>query len=28
MHMGQVIAQGKPDQVAADPLVREVYFGE
>jgi branched-chain amino acid transport system ATP-binding protein len=28
MHMGQVIAQGKPDQVAADPIVREVYFGE
>jgi branched-chain amino acid transport system ATP-binding protein len=28
MHMGQVIAQGKPSQVAADPLVREVYFGE
>lgn len=28
MHMGKVIAQGKPDQIAADPLVREVYFGE
>lgn len=28
MHMGQVIAQGKPDQIAADALVREVYFGE
>ncbi len=28
MHMGQVIAQGKPAQIAADPLVREVYFGE
>jgi branched-chain amino acid transport system ATP-binding protein len=28
MHMGQVIAQGKPDQIAADPMVREVYFGE
>lgn len=28
MHMGQVIAAGKPDRIAADPLVREVYFGE
>jgi branched-chain amino acid transport system ATP-binding protein len=28
MHMGRVIAQGNPDQIAADPLVREVYFGE
>lgn len=28
MHMGKVIAQGTPDQIAADPLVQEVYFGE
>jgi branched-chain amino acid transport system ATP-binding protein len=28
MHMGGVIAQGKPQEIAADPLVREVYFGE
>jgi branched-chain amino acid transport system ATP-binding protein len=28
MHMGKVIAEGKPDQIAADPFVREVYFGE
>lgn len=28
MHMGQVIAHGAADAVAADPLVREVYFGE
>lgn len=28
MHMGQVIAQGAPDDVAQDAQVREVYFGE
>lgn len=28
MHMGQVIAEGKPAAIAADRLVREVYFGE
>jgi branched-chain amino acid transport system ATP-binding protein len=28
MHMGRVIAEGKPEQIAADPFVREVYFGE
>ena len=28
MHMGQVIAHGTPAQIAADPLVREVYFGD
>lgn len=28
MNLGQVIAQGSPAQIAADPLVREVYFGE
>jgi branched-chain amino acid transport system ATP-binding protein len=28
MHMGGVIAQGKPQEIAANPLVREVYFGE
>jgi branched-chain amino acid transport system ATP-binding protein len=28
MHMGEVIAQGKPQEIAANPLVREVYFGE
>lgn len=27
MHLGEVIAQGTPDQVSADPRVREVYFG-
>ena len=28
MHLGQVIAQGSPDEIAADAQVREVYFGE
>ena len=28
MHLGKVIAQGKPDAIAADAQVREVYFGE
>ncbi len=28
MHLGQVIAQGTPDQIAANQQVREVYFGE
>lgn len=28
MHMGKVIAEGTPASIAADPLVREVYFGE
>jgi len=28
MHMGQVIAEGNPATIAADRLVREVYFGE
>jgi len=28
MHLGKVIAQGKPDEIAANALVREVYFGE
>ena len=28
LHMGQVIAHGTPDEVAADAQVREVYFGE
>ncbi len=28
MHMGHLIAQGTPAEVAADPLVKEVYFGE
>lgn len=28
MHMGKVIAQGKPDEIAANDQVREVYFGE
>ncbi|MBW7881325.1 MAG: ABC transporter ATP-binding protein [Caldilineaceae bacterium] len=27
MHLGQIIAQGTPAQVAEDPVVREVYFG-
>jgi len=28
MHMGQVIAEGKPAAIEQDALVREVYFGE
>ena len=28
MHMGQVIAEGKPAAIEQDPFVREVYFGE
>lgn len=28
MHLGAVIAQGTPDEVAANRQVREVYFGE
>ncbi|MCX6046833.1 MAG: ABC transporter ATP-binding protein [Chloroflexi bacterium] len=28
MHLGKVIAQGSPDQIADDQTVREVYFGE
>lgn len=28
MHLGKVIAQGKPDAIAANAQVREVYFGE
>ena len=28
MHMGEVIAEGTPDTIAANSLVREVYFGE
>lgn len=28
MHLGKVIAQGKPDEIAANTQVREVYFGE
>lgn len=28
MHLGQVIAQGTPTEVAANQQVREVYFGE
>jgi branched-chain amino acid transport system ATP-binding protein len=28
MHMGQVIAQGSPADIAANALVRDVYFGE
>ena len=28
MHMGQVIAEGKPAAIEKDAFVREVYFGE
>ena len=28
MHLGKVIAQGTPDEIAANAQVREVYFGE
>ncbi len=28
MHLGKVIAQGSPDEIAANAQVREVYFGE
>jgi branched-chain amino acid transport system ATP-binding protein len=28
MHLGQVIAQGTPQEIAANTQVREVYFGD
>jgi branched-chain amino acid transport system ATP-binding protein len=28
MHLGQVIAEGTPEQVRADAQVREVYLGD
>jgi branched-chain amino acid transport system ATP-binding protein len=28
MHMGEVVAQGTPAEIAADAHVREIYFGE
>jgi branched-chain amino acid transport system ATP-binding protein len=28
LHLGEVIAAGAPDEVRANPLVREVYLGD
>lgn len=28
MHLGNLLAQGSPDEISADDTVREVYFGE
>ncbi len=28
MHMGEVVAEGKPATIVANPTVREIYFGE
>jgi branched-chain amino acid transport system ATP-binding protein len=28
LHMGEIIASGAPDEVRADPRVREVYLGD
>jgi urea transport system ATP-binding protein len=27
MHRGQVVAEGTPDEIAQNPLVRDVYLG-
>jgi branched-chain amino acid transport system ATP-binding protein len=28
MHLGEIIAEGSPDEVRGDPRVREVYLGD
>ena len=28
MHLGSLLAQGSPTEIAANPQVKEVYFGE